>query len=77
MPISYVNSIPGHGHFTDIKAIALVVGLTFLQLDNSLRSLQYRVFAIFFTSILPALILAQIEVRHLCYVRYVNSADML
>ena len=43
-------------------AIALVVGLTFLQLDNSLRSLQYRVFAIFFTSILPALILAQIEV---------------
>jgi ATP-binding cassette subfamily G (WHITE) protein 2 (SNQ2) len=31
-------------------AIALVVTLTFLQLDNSLQSLQYRVFAIFFVS---------------------------
>lgn len=46
-------------------AIALVVGLTFLQLDNSLRSLQYRVFAAFFTSILPALILAQIEPQYI------------
>lgn len=45
-------------------AIALVVGLTFLRLDNSLRSLQYRVFAVFFTSILPALVLAQIEPQY-------------
>ncbi|ORY35845.1 ABC-2 type transporter-domain-containing protein [Naematelia encephala] len=42
-------------------AIALVVTLTFLQLDNSLESLQYRVFALFFATILPALVLAQIE----------------
>ncbi len=32
-------------------AIALVVTLTFLRLDNSLESLQYRVFAIFFVSL--------------------------
>lgn len=46
-------------------AIALVVTLTFLQLDNTLQSLQYRVFAIFFTSILPALVLAQIEPQYI------------
>ncbi|WWD20557.1 hypothetical protein CI109_105033 [Kwoniella shandongensis] len=46
-------------------AIALVVTLTFLQLDNSLASLQYRVFAIFFATILPALVLAQIEPQYI------------
>ncbi|OCF43306.1 ATP-binding cassette transporter [Kwoniella heveanensis CBS 569] len=46
-------------------AIALVVTLTFLQLDNSLQSLQYRVFAVFFATILPALILAQIEPQYI------------
>ena len=46
-------------------AIALVVTLTFLQLDNSLKSLQYRVFACFFATILPALVLAQIEPQYI------------
>ncbi|OCF78442.1 ATP-binding cassette transporter [Kwoniella mangroviensis CBS 8886] len=46
-------------------AIGLVVTLTFLQLDNSLQSLQYRVFACFFATILPALILAQIEPQYI------------
>ncbi|ODN86072.1 ATP-binding cassette transporter [Cryptococcus wingfieldii CBS 7118] len=46
-------------------AIGLVVTLTFLQLDNSLRSLQYRVFTIFFATVLPALILAQIEPQYI------------
>ncbi|WVQ86013.1 hypothetical protein IAT38_008181 [Cryptococcus sp. DSM 104549] len=46
-------------------AIGLVVTLTFLQLDNSLQSLQYRVFAIFFATILPALVLAQIEPQYI------------
>lgn len=32
-------------------SIALFVGLTFLNLDNSLLSLQYRVFAIFFVTV--------------------------
>jgi ABC-type multidrug transport system permease subunit/energy-coupling factor transporter ATP-binding protein EcfA2 len=46
-------------------AIGLVVTLTFLQLNNSLKSLQYRVFVVFFGTILPALILAQIEPQYI------------
>ena len=46
-------------------AIGLVVSLTFLQLDDSYKSLQYRVFAIFFATILPALVLAQIEPQYI------------
>lgn len=46
-------------------AIAMVVLLTFLQLDDSLKALQYRVFVVFFATILPALILAQIEPQYI------------
>jgi ABC-type multidrug transport system permease subunit len=46
-------------------AIGLVVALTFLNLDNSLQSLQYRVFVVFFATVLPALILAQIEPQYI------------
>lgn len=46
-------------------AIGLVVTLTFLQLDNSLKSLQYRVFVAFFATVLPALILAQIQPQYI------------
>ncbi|BGP56642.1 ATP-binding cassette transporter snq2 [Rhodotorula sphaerocarpa] len=42
-------------------AIALIVGLTFLNLDNSVASLQYRVFVIFFVSVLPAILLSIVE----------------
>jgi len=42
-------------------AIALLTGLVFLQLDNSVASLQYRIFGIFMLTIVPALILAQTE----------------
>lgn len=41
--------------------IALLTGLMFLQLDDSRTSLQYRVFIIFQVTVLPALILAQVE----------------
>lgn len=41
--------------------IALIVGLTFLQVGNSTADLQFRVFAIFFASVMPALIISQIE----------------
>ncbi len=41
--------------------VSLFVGLTFLSLDNSLVSLQYRVFAIFFVTFLPAIIISQVE----------------
>ncbi|KIW92594.1 uncharacterized protein Z519_06441 [Cladophialophora bantiana CBS 173.52] len=42
-------------------AIALLSGLAFLQLDDSRSSLQYRVFVIFQITVIPALILAQVE----------------
>lgn len=42
-------------------AIALLSGLAFLNLDNSRSSLQYRIFVIFQVTIIPALILAQVE----------------
>ncbi|GAA5965734.1 hypothetical protein JCM21900_006739 [Sporobolomyces salmonicolor] len=42
-------------------SIALAVGLTFLNLDHSAASLQYRVFAIFFITVIPAIIISQIE----------------
>ena len=42
-------------------AIALFSGLAFLQLDDSRSSLQYRIFVIFQVTIIPALILAQVE----------------
>ncbi|KAK0522291.1 ATP-binding cassette transporter snq2 [Tilletia horrida] len=42
-------------------AIALITGLIFLQLDNSVASMQYRIFGIFMLTIVPALILAQTE----------------
>ena len=45
-------------------AIALLTGLMFLQLDDSRSSLQYRVFVIFQVTVLPALILAQVEPKY-------------
>ncbi|GAA5846326.1 hypothetical protein JCM5353_001490 [Sporobolomyces roseus] len=42
-------------------SISLVVGLTFLNLDDSAASLQYRVFAIFFITVIPAIIISQVE----------------
>ncbi|CAD6947306.1 unnamed protein product [Tilletia caries] len=42
-------------------AIALLSGLIFLQLDNSVASIQYRIFGVFMLTIVPALILAQTE----------------
>ncbi|GAA5882789.1 hypothetical protein JCM16303_002456 [Sporobolomyces ruberrimus] len=42
-------------------SISLVVGLTFLNLDNSAASLQYRVFALFFITVIPAIIISQVE----------------
>ncbi|KAK4150580.1 ABC-2 type transporter-domain-containing protein [Chaetomidium leptoderma] len=44
--------------------IALVTGLTFLNLDNTRESLQYKVFVMFQVTVLPALIISQIEVMY-------------
>ena len=45
-------------------AIALLTGLVFLQLDESRSSLQYRVFIMFQATVLPALIIAQVEPKY-------------
>ncbi|QRW00881.1 ABC-2 type transporter [Ceratobasidium sp. AG-Ba] len=42
-------------------AIALLTSLTFLQLGNSTQDLQYRVFAIFIATVMPAIIISQVE----------------
>ncbi|KAG2022687.1 ABC transporter [Coprinopsis cinerea AmutBmut pab1-1] len=39
--------------------ISLFISLSFLQLGNSSRDLQYRVFSIFWTAVLPAILLTQ------------------
>ncbi|KAJ7070657.1 ABC-2 type transporter-domain-containing protein [Mycena amicta] len=41
--------------------ISLFVSLSFLQLGHSLRDLQFRVFSLFWVTILPAIVMAQIE----------------
>ncbi|KAJ5992228.1 CDR ABC transporter [Penicillium sp. IBT 35674x] len=48
--------------FTHV-ALALITGLAFLQLDDSRSSLQYRVFVVFNVTVLPAIILQQVEPR--------------
>ncbi|GAM85329.1 hypothetical protein ANO11243_033350 [Dothideomycetidae sp. 11243] len=44
--------------------VALLAGLVYLQLDDSRTSLQDRVFVIFQVTVLPALILAQVEPKY-------------
>jgi ATP-binding cassette subfamily G (WHITE) protein 2 (SNQ2) len=44
--------------------IALLTGLAYLNLNESRQSLQYRVFVIFQVTVLPALILAQVEPKY-------------
>ncbi|KAF5332541.1 hypothetical protein D9611_005143 [Ephemerocybe angulata] len=41
--------------------ISLFVSLSFLQVGNSARDLQFRVFAIFWVIVLPAMVMSQIE----------------
>ena len=45
-------------------AIALITGLTYLNLDTSRSSLQYKVFVTFQVTVLPALILPQVEIMY-------------
>ncbi|KAF2096243.1 hypothetical protein NA57DRAFT_67762 [Rhizodiscina lignyota] len=54
----------GFTRFFNHVIIALLTGLMFLQLDNSRASLQYRIFVIFQVTVLPALILAQVEPKY-------------
>ncbi|KAI1490494.1 ABC-2 type transporter [Biscogniauxia mediterranea] len=43
-------------------AIGVLTGLTYLQLDDSRASLQYKVFVMFQITVLPALLMPQVEV---------------
>ncbi|KKY24186.1 putative abc transporter [Phaeomoniella chlamydospora] len=54
----------GFTRFFNHVVIALLTGLTYLQLDDSRTSLQYRVFIIFQCTVLPALILAQVQPKY-------------
>ncbi|RPA84036.1 hypothetical protein BJ508DRAFT_413060 [Ascobolus immersus RN42] len=54
----------GYTRLFNHVALGLVSGLAFLKLDNSLTSMQQRIFVIFQTVVLPALILAQIEPKY-------------
>jgi ATP-binding cassette subfamily G (WHITE) protein 2 (SNQ2) len=42
-------------------AFALLTGLLFLQLGNTVATLQYRVFVVFMLAIIPAIIMAQVQ----------------
>lgn len=44
--------------------IAIITGLTFLNLDESRASLQYKIFVTFQVTVLPALIISQVEVMY-------------
>lgn len=44
--------------------ISIITGLAYLNLNDSKASLQYRVFVIFQVTVLPALILAQVEPKY-------------
>ena len=54
----------GFTRFFNHVVIALLTGLTYLQLNDSRSSLQYRVFVIFQATVLPALIIAQVEPKY-------------
>ncbi|KAG8981742.1 hypothetical protein FRB90_007035, partial [Tulasnella sp. 427] len=57
--------------------LSLFVSLTFLNLGTSLRDLQFRVFAIFWVSILPAIVVNQIIpafiINRMIYIREASS----
>lgn len=54
----------GFTRFFNHVVVALFTGIAYLRLDNSRSSLQYRVFVIFQATVLPALILAQVEPKY-------------
>lgn len=45
-------------------AVALITGLTYLNLDDSKASLQYKVFVMFQITVLPAIIMSQVEIMY-------------
>lgn len=54
----------GFTRFFNHIALSLITGFAYFQLDDSRSSLQYRIFVIFQCTVLPALILAQVEPKY-------------
>ena len=54
----------GFTRFFNHVAIAILAGLAYLNLGNSRSSLQERVFVIFQTTVLPAIIISQVEPKY-------------
>lgn len=54
----------GFTRFFNHVAVAFLAGLTFLQLDDSRSSLQERIFVIFQATVLPVIIVAQVEPKY-------------
>ena len=54
----------GFTRFFNHLTIAILTGLTFLQLDDSRSSLQERIFVIFQVVVLPAIIISQVEPKY-------------
>lgn len=44
--------------------IALLTGLTYLDIGNALADVQYRIFVVFQVTVLPSLLLSQVEARY-------------
>jgi ATP-binding cassette subfamily G (WHITE) protein 2 (SNQ2) len=44
--------------------IALLTGLTYLNIGNALVDAQYRIFIVFQVTVLPSLLLSQVEARY-------------
>ncbi|UKZ49886.1 hypothetical protein TrVGV298_004139 [Trichoderma virens] len=45
-------------------SVSLITGLTYLNLDDSKSSLQYKVFVMFQITVLPAIIMSQVEIMY-------------
>jgi ATP-binding cassette, subfamily G (WHITE), member 2, SNQ2 len=54
----------GFTRFFNHLIVAFLTGFCYLRLNNSRTSLQYRIFIIFQVTVLPALILAQVEPKY-------------
>ena len=54
----------GFTRFFNHVVVGLIPGLAYLNLDDSRSSLQQRIFVIFQTTVLPAIILSQVEPKY-------------
>src|SRR5271169_1276233 len=79
VPEQVVRLTLGFTRFFVHVVVALVTGFTFWKLGNTAMDLQNRIFVIFQATILPALVMSQVEPRYdwsrLIFIRE-NSSKM-